>query len=130
MSPINDKTCDDGSKKCNFYGVANGGWDYDHGVCSSRIEKRVSINWFETDTDRRDGFQDDDLLTALVCNISCFDQGNSNMVTLPFILQTVVHETGHNLGMRHDFDDYDHSQRYDSSGRPCKGHAYFMVNSS
>ena len=67
LSPINDKTCDDGSKKCNFYGVANGGWDYDHGVCSSRIERRVSINWFEEDTDRRDGYQEDDLLTALVC---------------------------------------------------------------
>ena len=61
LGPNNDKS------RGNFYGIANGGWEYDHGVCSSKIEKRVSINWFETDTDMSDGYQDDDLLTALVC---------------------------------------------------------------
>lgn len=49
-----------------FYGIANSGWSYGSGVCSTRIEKRVSINWFETDTNYSDGYQDDDLLTALV----------------------------------------------------------------
>ena len=50
-----------------FYGIANSGWSYGSGICSSNIAKRVSINWFETDTNYRDGIQDDDLLTALVC---------------------------------------------------------------
>ena len=42
-------------------------------------------------------------------------------------LQTVVHETGHNLGMMYDFDDYNKKSRYDSKGKPCKDIAAFMV---
>jgi len=87
-----------------FYGIANSGWSYGYGVCASKIERRVSINWFETDENFRDGYQDDDLLTAL----------------------TVVHETGHNLGMRHDFDDNTKRTRYDSKGKPCKDISAFM----
>ena len=60
LGPKNDKS------RGNFYGIANGGWNYGHGVCSSNIARRVSINWFETDTNYNDGIQEDDLLTALV----------------------------------------------------------------
>jgi len=83
-----------------LYGIANGGWEYGNGVCASNIVKRASINWYETD-DR----YEDDLLTAL----------------------TVVHETGHNLGMMHDFEDWgDRKSRVDSNGNNCKGIAAFM----
>lgn len=63
LSPKNDG---------RLYGKAQLGWIAGYGVCSSRIEKRVSINWFETDTYLKDGYQDDDLLTALVTIISLF----------------------------------------------------------
>lgn len=52
-----------------LYGIANEGWEYGYGVCASKIENRVSINWYETDTNRHDGYQDDDLLTALVSSL-------------------------------------------------------------
>ena len=47
-------------------GIANGGWELDEGVCSTRIEKRVSINWYETTEE-----YSDDLLTALVMLVGC-----------------------------------------------------------
>ena len=44
-------------------------------------------------------------------------------------MQTVVHESGHSLGMDHDFEDDDNfTPRYDSQGKPCKGQSYFMVS--
>ena len=61
LSPKNDGS---------LYGKANPGWLWGYGVCSNRIEKRVSISWFETDTNFKDGYQGDDLLTAPVILLS------------------------------------------------------------
>ena len=47
-------------------GIANGGWELDEGVCSTRIEKRVSINWYANNA-----WYSDDLLTALVMLFGC-----------------------------------------------------------
>ena len=62
-----------------FYGIANSGWEYNNGVCSTDISRRVSINWFETDTNYNDGIQEDDLLTALVVIAYMFIKTQSAM---------------------------------------------------
>ena len=53
------------NNKDGFYGVANGGWELNGGVCSTNVAKKVSINWYEASTYKTRGYSDD-LLTALV----------------------------------------------------------------
>lgn len=91
--------------KNGFYGVANGGWNLNEGVCSTNVAKKVSINWYETSTWNTKDYADD-LLTAL----------------------TVVHENGHNLGMRHDFKDENGkpTRTATMTGNPCKGVQGYM----
>jgi len=93
------------NNKDGFYGVANGGWELNGGVCSTNVAKKVSINWYETSTYKTRGYSDD-LLTAL----------------------TVVHENGHNLGMRHDFKDIrgKPTRTATMTGKRCKGVQGFM----
>jgi len=87
-----------------LYGIANSGWTLNGGVCATDVAKKVSINWYEASTWRTKGYNDD-LLTAL----------------------TVVHENGHNLGMRHDFKDIKNKPtRYALTNRRCKGVRGFM----
>jgi len=93
------------NNKDGFYGVANGGWNLNEGVCSTDVAKKVSINWYETSNWKTRGYSDD-LLTAL----------------------TVVHENGHNLGMRHDFKDVKDkpTRTATMTGNPCKGVQGYM----
>jgi len=87
-----------------FYGAAKLGWELNEGVCSTNVAKKVSVNWYERSSSNTEDYSDS-LLTAL----------------------TVVHENGHNLGMRHDFYDYgEKPTRYDFDDNECKGVRGFM----